>query len=44
MKQGRTAFISYSHKDETLKNELEESLAPLVQEGFLTIWHDRQRN
>ena len=34
-------FISYSHKDEALKNELEEHLALLKRLGKIQIWQDR---
>jgi hypothetical protein len=36
------AFISYSHKDETLRAELETHLKILSREGLLDIWHDRR--
>lgn len=35
-------FVSYSHKDENLRAELDTHLAPLVREGLLSIWHDRK--
>lgn len=35
-------FISYSHKDETFLNDLEESLAVLKRSGAIEIWHDRR--
>jgi ABC-type branched-subunit amino acid transport system substrate-binding protein len=35
-------FISYSHRDEALRNELESHLAPLKRQGIITAWHDRQ--
>ena len=34
-------FYSYSHKDETLRNELETHLKLLQRQGLLTGWHDR---
>jgi hypothetical protein len=34
-------FISYSHKDETLKDQLLEHLSALRNEGLIRIWHDR---
>ena len=37
-----TAFISYSHKDERFREELEAHLAPLKRRGLLTTWHDRR--
>lgn len=35
-------FYSYSHKDEDLRNELEEQLALLKRQGFISGWHDRR--
>lgn len=35
-------FYSYSHKDEELRNELENHLAMLKQEGVIEGWHDRK--
>ena len=35
-------FMSYSHKDEVLRNELEKHLASLRREGTITTWHDRR--
>jgi hypothetical protein len=35
-------FFSYSHKDETLRDELEKHLAMLRREGAITAWHDRR--
>lgn len=37
-----TLFFSYSHKDEVLRNELEEHLAMLKNDGTITTWHDRR--
>ena len=34
-------FYSYSHKDEELRKELEEHLALLRRQGFVSGWHDR---
>jgi hypothetical protein len=34
-------FISYSHKDEALRAELDEHLALLKREGVIATWHDR---
>ncbi len=36
------AFISYSHKDESLRNELETHLAMLKRTGVIETWHDRR--
>jgi TIR domain-containing protein len=35
-------FYSYSHKDEELRDDLEEHLAMLKREGVITGWHDRR--
>lgn len=35
-------FISYSHKDDELKEELIPHLAGLVKEGLIEPWHDRK--
>jgi hypothetical protein len=37
-----TAFISYSHRDEVFRQELETHLAPLRRQGLLSVWHDRR--
>jgi hypothetical protein len=37
-----TLFISYSHKDEELRNELETHLALLKRQGVISSWHDRR--
>ena len=37
-----TVFFSYSHKDETLRNELENHLSQLKRSGRITAWHDRR--
>lgn len=37
-----TAFISYSHRDEAFRQELETHLAPLKRQGLLSVWHDRK--
>ena len=34
-------FISYSHKDETLREELDVHLASLKRQGKIQAWHDR---
>ncbi|MEH6387441.1 MAG: toll/interleukin-1 receptor domain-containing protein [Pseudomonas profundi] len=34
--------FSYSHADETLRNELEKHLAPLKRMGKISTWHDRR--
>jgi len=35
-------FYSYSHKDETLRDELEEALTLLERQGLISEWHDRK--
>lgn len=37
-----TLFFSYSHKDESLRDELEVHLAMLKREGSIDAWHDRK--
>jgi len=44
-KDGRDAiqiFLSYSHKDEALREELEAHLSPLKRLNFINAWHDRK--
>lgn len=36
-----TLFISYSHADETLKNEFVKHLMPLKRQKLIDTWHDR---
>jgi hypothetical protein len=35
-------FITYSHKDEALRQALCEHLASLQREGLIDVWHDRK--
>lgn len=35
-------FISYSHKDEALRDQLEVQLAMLKRQGLIETWHDRR--
>ncbi len=37
-----TVFMSYSHKDEALRDELEVQLAMLKRQGLVEVWHDRR--
>ncbi|WP_198018025.1 toll/interleukin-1 receptor domain-containing protein [Burkholderia sp. WSM2230] len=37
-----TLFLSYSHADEQLKNELLKHLVPLQRMGLINAWHDRK--
>jgi hypothetical protein len=39
---GRSVFISYSHKDERYRQELEISLTQLQRDNLVTVWHDRK--
>jgi hypothetical protein len=40
--KGLTVFISYSHADEALKNELVKHLEPLRRLRLIDAWHDRK--
>ncbi|WP_071527226.1 toll/interleukin-1 receptor domain-containing protein [Nodosilinea nodulosa] len=40
--QPLSLFISYSHRDEALKQELEEHLALLKRQNLIQTWHDGQ--
>lgn len=33
-------FVSYSHRDETLRNELQKHLSPMKREGLIDAWDD----
>jgi len=35
-------FFSYSHKDESLRDELEKHLSILKRQGLIETWHDRR--
>jgi hypothetical protein len=35
-------FISYSHKDENLKEKLDVHLSTLKRQGVIRVWHDRK--
>jgi hypothetical protein len=37
-----SVFISYSHTDEDLRDQLEKHLAALKREGAISAWHDRR--
>jgi len=37
-----SVFISYSHKDQGLREELEKHLTILRRQGVITMWHDRR--
>ncbi|MBC6419387.1 MAG: hypothetical protein GDA44_11720 [Prochloron sp. SP5CPC1] len=32
-------FLSYSHEDESLRNELAKHLKPLERQGLIETWH-----
>ena len=40
--EGVKLFISYSHRDETLREQLDKHLAPLKGRKVIEAWHDRQ--
>ena len=35
-------FVSYSHNDEMLRDQLEVQLAMLMRQGLVDVWHDRR--
>src|ERR1700747_1511118 len=35
-------FFSYSHADETLRDQIEKQLALLKRQGVIEVWHDRR--
>jgi hypothetical protein len=37
-----SVFISYSHKDEALRDQLESHLALLKNQGLIDAWYDRR--
>lgn len=39
---GPRIFISYSHKDDKLREELDDHLQPLRRAGLVESWHDRK--
>jgi internalin A len=41
-RQAARLFYSYSHKDQTLRDELETHLKPLQRGGLIDAWHDRK--
>jgi hypothetical protein len=42
MPEALRMVISYSHKDDALREELETALAPLRRQGLIGVWHDRR--
>ena len=40
--KAKSIFFSYSHKDETLRDELETHLKLLQRQGVISTWHDRK--
>ena len=39
---GVEVFLSYSHQDRELRDELDRHLAVLKRSGEISVWHDRQ--
>ncbi len=39
---GCSVFYSYSHKDESIRDELENHLSLLRRQGAISVWHDRK--
>lgn len=37
-----SVFVSYSHKDEELQNQLQVHLSMLKRQGVIDVWHDRR--
>lgn len=37
-----TAFVSYSHQDDDLREELDKHLTMLKRQGVIDLWHDRR--
>lgn len=35
-------FISYSHKDESYREALDEHLTMLKRKNIISVWHDRK--
>ena len=42
MEEQAELFISYAHKDEPLRQHLEQHLSALQRQGIINIWHDRK--
>jgi tetratricopeptide (TPR) repeat protein len=42
MEESVKLFISYSHRDEALRQQLDKHLAPLKRQKVIEAWHDRQ--
>ncbi len=42
VKNAIEVFYSYAHQDEALRNQLDQHLAALRQQGLISGWHDRQ--
>jgi len=38
----KKVFISYSHKDESFKDELDTHLSAIKRSGLAAVWHDRK--
>jgi hypothetical protein len=37
-----SVFLSYSHKDEAIRDQLETHLSMLRRQGVISMWHDRR--
>jgi internalin A len=42
LSRAKAVFLSYSHKDESLRDELETHLKLLQRQGIISVWHDRK--
>lgn len=40
--QGKSVFVSYSHKDDRYRDELDKALVQLQRNGQISIWYDRK--
>jgi TIR domain len=38
----KNIFISYSHKDESFRSDIEDHLSMLRRKGVISVWHDRK--
>jgi TIR domain len=43
-KKPLNVVVSYSHKDEAFRQQLETALKPLVREGLISLWSDHRIN
>jgi internalin A len=42
LRRAKAVFVSYSHKDEALRDELETHLKLLQRQRIISVWHDRK--